>query len=709
MSLYCSHGHANTPGSRFCNWCGEALSAPAGGVELLGDRYKIVRELGHGGFGRTYLAEDQNRFRESCVLKEFAPQVQSSYALQKAEELFQREAGVLYQLQHPQIPRFRELCRTQFNGKPSLFLVQDFVDGQTYRQLLDQRRLQKQTFSEAEVVQLMRDLLPVLHYIHGLGVVHRDISPDNLILRTADQLPVLIDFGGVKQVAASVASQYTPSAPTPTRVGKVGYAPDEQMDHGQVYAHSDLYALAVTGLVLLTGKEPGDLGDLSAGTWRQWVKLSPPLSRTLMKMLSDAPRDRFQTAAEVLQALQGLPGVTPSLAPPSGTLPPGAYAPPMPPGQPAPPSTQPTYAVSPKPAVSPAAPIPTAAVPAPAPAPRLPATKAPLGGIGFGPILATVAIAAGVSAAVWGTRDVWLSLLPRGESSPEVVETVSPSSEPEFSAEERQRKAALTRRRQDLGVDSGFLVRITDATFHQRYPELGGRSLSKSENDAEWRERWDAIAAEWLDTFEQELSSAARRRLGKYSAGDRTAWREAVNKLYVSSRALNDVTDAQFFNRFPDLRGQDFINAPIGQVWQGMAADQVAAMQSGKTLSRIEFAPGALGESVRGNLQPGEGRVYIANLEADQPARFDLETNAGAALLSIYPPTPSAQVLPLLEDSETTRWAGTLPQSGYYEFVVVPRGDDALRYRLNLAVDRVITTPTSPTPRQSDEPVQPGE
>ncbi|GAB4137244.1 MAG: hypothetical protein Fur0046_11220 [Cyanobacteria bacterium J069] len=708
MSLYCSQGHANAPGSRFCNWCGETLAAPAGEQALLGDRYKIVRELGHGGFGRTYLAEDQNRFRESCVLKEFAPQVQSSYALQKAEELFQREAGVLYQLQHPQIPRFRELCRTQFNGKPSLFLVQDFVDGQTYRQLLDQRRLQGQTFSEAEVIQLMRDLLPVLHYIHELGVVHRDISPDNLILRTADQLPVLIDFGGVKQVAASVASQYTPSAPTPTRVGKVGYAPDEQMDHGQVYAHSDLYALAVTGLVLLTGKEPGDLGDLSAGNWRRLVNLSPSFSRTLTKMLADAPRDRFQTAAEVLQALQGLPGSSPSLTPALGTLPPGAaYIPPMPP-QPAPPSSQPTYAVSPR---SPAAPgthtLPTAAVPAPAPVNPAP-TKATLGGLGIGPILATVAIAAGVSAAVWGTRDVWLSLLPGSSSPPDVVETVSPSPEPEFSAEEQQRKSALTQRRQTLGIDSGFLVRITDTTFHQRYPELGGRSLSKGEEDAEWREKWDAIATEWLDTFEQELSSAARRKLGKYSASDRTAWRTAVNQLYVSSRALNDLTDAQFFHRFPDLRGQDFINAPIGQVWQGMAADQVAALQSGRTLSRIEFASGALGESVRGDLKPGEGRVYIANLEADQPARVDLETNAGAALFSIYPPSPSAQVPPILEDSEMTRWAGTLPQSGFYEFVVVPRGNDSLRYQLNLAVDRVITTPARPTPRQSDEPVQPG-
>lgn len=121
-SVYCSRGHENPFGSRFCVYCGEKLdiAAISQGIQpglILGDRYLIVRQLGQGGFGRTYLAEDVNRFRELCVLKEFSPQVQTAYVLQKAEELFEREATVLYKLQHPQIPRFRELFRSRFNDK----------------------------------------------------------------------------------------------------------------------------------------------------------------------------------------------------------------------------------------------------------------------------------------------------------------------------------------------------------------------------------------------------------------------------------------------------------------------------------------------------------------------------------------------------------------------------------------------------------------
>src|SRR4028118_1650270 len=216
MPVYCSKGHENPTGGRFCLHCGENLESSATkGIYpglVLGARYRVVRELGHGGFGRTYLAEDLNRFNEACVLKEFAPQVQGTYALQKAEELFSREAGVLYKLQHPQIPKFREMFRVKQQDKGFLFLVQDFVEGQTYHALLDARRRQGVRFNEAEVTQLMLQLLPVLEYIHSLGVIHRDISPDNLMLRSTDGLPVLIDFGGVKQVAATIESQYNQGA-----------------------------------------------------------------------------------------------------------------------------------------------------------------------------------------------------------------------------------------------------------------------------------------------------------------------------------------------------------------------------------------------------------------------------------------------------------------------------------------------------------------
>ncbi|NEP39786.1 MAG: protein kinase, partial [Okeania sp. SIO2H7] len=148
---------------------------------ILTNRYKIVKQLGHGGFGRTYLAEDNHRFQEPCVLKEFAPQVHGSYALQKSQELFEREAGVLYKLRHPQIPGFREMFRFKLDGEGYLFLVQDYVEGKTYRALLENRKRQGTFFSETEVTKFLLQILPVLEYIHNLGVIHRDISPDNIV------------------------------------------------------------------------------------------------------------------------------------------------------------------------------------------------------------------------------------------------------------------------------------------------------------------------------------------------------------------------------------------------------------------------------------------------------------------------------------------------------------------------------------------------
>ena len=124
-----------------------SLLAPGSTLEK---RYRILRELGRGGFGRTYLAEDINRYNEHCVLKEFSPVVHSP----KAAELFDRESSMLYHLQHPQIPRFRELLRTDIGGNQSLFLVQDYIPGQTYELILISRQQQGKNFTEAEVTQL---------------------------------------------------------------------------------------------------------------------------------------------------------------------------------------------------------------------------------------------------------------------------------------------------------------------------------------------------------------------------------------------------------------------------------------------------------------------------------------------------------------------------------------------------------------------------
>ena len=265
---------------------------------ILNDRYRIVRPIGRGGFGRTYLAEDSQRYREKCVLKEFAPQVESDRALRKAEELFEREAGILYQLKHDQIPRFEALLRTRIEGKDCLFLVQEYIDGDSYWDLL--KRGGK--FNEQEVNKLLAELLPVLAYIHQENLIHRDISPDNLIKRNSDGKPVLIDFGCVK-IAANAVSQST--GKHMTLIGKKGYAPEEQMGRGKAVPSSDLYSLAATIIVLLTGKQPDDLYDSNQGQWhwREQAQVSSGLAKILDKMLAYHPRDRYASAEKVSQAL----------------------------------------------------------------------------------------------------------------------------------------------------------------------------------------------------------------------------------------------------------------------------------------------------------------------------------------------------------------------------------------------------------------------
>jgi serine/threonine protein kinase len=264
------------------------------------NRYRIIQILGQGGFGRTYLAEDQRRFNELCAIKELIPLNTGANAWVKAQELFQREATILYQIEHPQVPKFRE----RFEQDQRLFLVEDYVAGKTYRNLLAERQAIGQTFTEAEVLQLIQSLLPILEHIHSRGIIHRDISPENIILRDSDRLPVLIDFGVVKELATRL--QTPDNTSSVTSVGKLGYSPSEQMQTGRAYPSSDLYALAVTAIVLLTGKEPAELFDETqmSWSWQRWVRVNPQFAQVINRMLNPIPSDRYQSVAEVAQALQ---------------------------------------------------------------------------------------------------------------------------------------------------------------------------------------------------------------------------------------------------------------------------------------------------------------------------------------------------------------------------------------------------------------------
>jgi serine/threonine-protein kinase len=683
-NIYCSQGHQNPSGSRFCLQCGDRIgSVPTSGNQgiqagqTLGDRYIIIRQIGQGGFGKTYLAEDLNRFREACVLKEFSPQVQTPYIVQKAEELFQREASVLYKLQHPQIPRFRELLRINLQGKESLFLVQDYIDGETYNSLLNNRQKQGLKFTETEIRQLLQQILPVLEYIHSLGVIHRDISPDNLMLRSSDKLPVLIDFGGVKQVAATVASQYyqTGAITSPTNgtlLGKIGFAPPEQMQTGMVSTHSDLYALAVTVLVLLTGKQPQELIDTYNFTW-QWrreIRLSSALGEIIDKMLSPIASDaygglhqRYQTARQVLQVLNPQSVSYPQTQPPTSA----------------------TVAISPP------------KIPVPEPV-MIPTPPQP--GIWTGKnVLILVFVLTIGSYLYWQKLKTPTNNLQGNNPiilpSPHSTETAK--TEVTFSPEERQRKQKLSILREELDINYQFYVRLVNQLFREKYPNLKGRILSDNPEDENLRAEWDKTAAEVLEKL-LAITPDSRRQLGTYTGDERATWKAQVNQINVGSRSLYDLGDAAFFSEFPEQKSKSFIKQPIGQVWYAFVNDQLNAILDKSILERIVFPEGTTGKTVSGTLQPGKGKVFIVGLAKDQNMEVKLEANS-KVLLSIYSPSGKN---PLLQDSQTRTISATLPEKGFYEFVVVSTASESVDYQLTLTAEN----PPEPEPTEEPTPTE---
>jgi serine/threonine protein kinase len=274
---------------------------PIASDTLLQQRYRILNLLGEGKFGRTYLAADRGRSDAYCAIEELAPFSQFSSAVTTAKATFKQEATILYQLQHPQLPRFW----TTFEEQNRILLVRDYVIGKTYRNLLDERRDRGKTFSEAEVWRFLLQVIPVIGYIHGKGTIHRDLSPEHIVCRDSDHLPVPIDFGVVKEFASKL--QVDPDQPR-LAIGQPGYAPSEQLHSGQVYPSSDLYALAVTAIVLLTGKEPSALfeGNKMNWVWRTWTPISDGFAQILSRMLDADPQNRYQSAIEVDRDLQSL-------------------------------------------------------------------------------------------------------------------------------------------------------------------------------------------------------------------------------------------------------------------------------------------------------------------------------------------------------------------------------------------------------------------
>ncbi|MFN7853398.1 serine/threonine-protein kinase [Anabaena sp. AL09] len=291
---------------KFCVNCGMPL--------ILRDRYLPIKLLATGGFGAAFLAIDRDTPRmRQCVVKQFQPSGNlTEDALEKARILFTQEAGVLEEIgnEHQQIPKlFAFFTITVPNLKINkseqfFYLVQEYISGQT----LEEELVEQGNFSELKILKILREILPVLQFIHDKGIIHRDIKPSN-IMRHCDGRLFLLDFGAVKLIANTSSSS--------TGIYSLGFAPPEQMQGSQVFPSTDLYALAVTLITLLTDKEANKLFDAYTNQW-QWrsqISINPRLADILDKMLLPAASQRFQSSQEVLEALFPTPSAQTVLPP----------------------------------------------------------------------------------------------------------------------------------------------------------------------------------------------------------------------------------------------------------------------------------------------------------------------------------------------------------------------------------------------------------
>jgi serine/threonine protein kinase len=269
--------------------------------QLLCDRYKVISTLGAGGMGQTFLAEDTERpGNPTCVVKMLKPINNNPEFSATASRLFTVEAEILEKLgSHNQIPSLLA-C---FEQGGDFYLVQEFVDGQP----LSKELLLGQRWSEMQMEAMLKDILPVLEFIHAQGVIHRDIKPDNIIRRRQDGKLVLIDFGAVKQIQTQQSTAVGQMSMT-VAIGTPGYMPTEQSS-GKPRPSSDIYALGMIGIQSLTGLSPSQLREDGDGEiiWRDQADVSERLATVLDKMTRHYFKYRYQTATEVLQDLESRP------------------------------------------------------------------------------------------------------------------------------------------------------------------------------------------------------------------------------------------------------------------------------------------------------------------------------------------------------------------------------------------------------------------
>lgn len=268
--------------------------------QVLKKRYELTQILGVGGFGQTYIAVDlEHPNHPYCVVKHLRPASSDRRFLKVARRLFDTEVTTLRRLgQHPCIPKLID----SFEEEQEFYLVQEFIDGES----LEDEIQRHGRLSEDQTVELLREVLGLLKFVHGRRVIHRDLKPDNLIRRRRDGRLCLIDFGAVKEIRTRIQGDDLTSLTV--AIGTQGYTPSEQLA-GKPRFNSDIFAAGMTAIYGLTGYPPTELPEdekTLEPRWENYVTVSPGLQYLLKKMVRYHFYQRYQKVGEVLADLDQL-------------------------------------------------------------------------------------------------------------------------------------------------------------------------------------------------------------------------------------------------------------------------------------------------------------------------------------------------------------------------------------------------------------------
>ncbi len=263
---------------------------------IIGGRYQIIKRIGRGAFGETFLSEDIET-KQKCVVKKLKPMVKDENTLEIAKRLFKKEAETLEKLgNHPQIPALLAYYEEE------LSIVQEFIEGRSLEEDIHRGKI----LNKSEVEQILEEVLEILVFVHDRQVIHRDIKPSNLIRRYSDGKLVLIDFGAVKEISTLETNIQTGQTSVTVAIGTVGFMSPEQQQ-GKPKCNSDIYALGMMGIQALTGKSPKEIVD-DERSYKEILQrhsnASSKLITILEKMVRPDWKERYQNSSDVINDLK---------------------------------------------------------------------------------------------------------------------------------------------------------------------------------------------------------------------------------------------------------------------------------------------------------------------------------------------------------------------------------------------------------------------